>query len=102
VSLLSALIFGLAPALRAARVDVQSQIKEGHGAAAGLAPWGRRQLTRKALVVVERLSATARFGAFFFGTLWDHYGGVFGRSTAFDAKAPPRNSRWLPNHEKKS
>ena len=53
VSLASALIFGIAPALRAARVDVQSHIKEGHGAAAGLAPWGRRQLTRKALVVVE-------------------------------------------------
>jgi putative ABC transport system permease protein len=64
VSLLSALLFGLAPALRAARVDVQSQIKEGHGAAAGLAPWGRRQLTRKALVVVElTLSVMLLIGA---------------------------------------
>ncbi len=53
VSLLSALVFGLAPALRAARVDLQTQLKEGHGAAAGLAPWGRRQRTRKALVVAE-------------------------------------------------
>ena len=53
VSLLSAVIFGLAPALRAARVDLQAHLKDGHGAAAGLAPWGRRQRLRKALVVVE-------------------------------------------------
>jgi cholesterol oxidase len=49
----------------------------------------------RAKSVVERLSAIARFGAFFFGTLWDHYGGVFGRSTAFDPKAPPRKKRPL-------
>jgi predicted permease len=54
ISLLSALIFGLVPAVRAARVDVQAHLKDGHGAAAaGLAPWGRRQRVRKALVVVE-------------------------------------------------
>jgi putative ABC transport system permease protein len=53
ISLLSALIFGLAPAIRAARVDLQSNLKDGHGASAGLAPWGRRQRTRRALVVAE-------------------------------------------------
>jgi predicted permease len=53
VSLLSALIFGFAPAIRAARIDIQTQLKDGHGAAAGLAPWGRRQRTRKVLVVAE-------------------------------------------------
>jgi len=53
LSLLSALVFGLAPALRAARVDLQTHLKDGHGAAAGLAPWGRRQRTRKGLVIAE-------------------------------------------------
>jgi predicted permease len=53
VSLLSALVFGLAPALHAARLDLQTHLKDGHGAAAGLAPWGRRQRTRKILVVAE-------------------------------------------------
>src|SRR5262245_11429838 len=64
VSLLSALIFGLAPALRAARVDLQSHLKEGHGVPAGLAPWGRRQRTRRALVVAElTLSVVLLVGA---------------------------------------
>jgi predicted permease len=53
VSLASAVIFGLAPALRAARVDLQTSLKDGHGAAAGLAPWGRRQRARQLLVVAE-------------------------------------------------
>jgi putative ABC transport system permease protein len=64
VSFLSAMVFGLAPALRAARVDLQTNLKEGHGAAAGLAPWGRRQLTRKALVIAElTLSVMLLIGA---------------------------------------
>jgi predicted permease len=53
LSLLSAFVFGLAPATWTARVDVQAHLKEGHGAAAGLAPWGRRQRARKALVIAE-------------------------------------------------
>jgi predicted permease len=53
VSLASALVFGLAPALKAANVDLQTHLKDGHGASAGLAPWGRRQRTRKALVIAE-------------------------------------------------
>jgi putative ABC transport system permease protein len=53
VSMLSALLFGLVPALRAAGVDLHTNLKEGHGACAGLAPWGRRQRTRKLLVIAE-------------------------------------------------
>ena len=53
LSLVSALIFGFAPSLRAARIDLQTHLKDGHGAAAGLAPWGRRQRTRRLLVVAE-------------------------------------------------
>jgi predicted permease len=64
VSLLSAVIFGLAPALRAARVDLQTNLKDGHGASAGLAPWGRRQRTRKALAIAElTLSVVLLVGA---------------------------------------
>ena len=51
LSLISAMVFGLAPAMRAARLDLQTELKDGHGASAGLAPWGRRQRTRKILVV---------------------------------------------------
>ena len=53
VSMGSAIVFGLAPALRAARADLQTNLKDGHGAAASLAPWGRRQRTRKVLVAAE-------------------------------------------------
>ncbi|HET7694757.1 MAG TPA: ABC transporter permease [Vicinamibacterales bacterium] len=56
VSLLSALLFGLVPALRAARLDLQTELKDGQGAAAGFASFtrgGPRQRTRKALVVAE-------------------------------------------------
>ncbi|HVD93198.1 MAG TPA: ABC transporter permease [Vicinamibacterales bacterium] len=53
LSILSSLIFGLAPAMRAARLDLQSELKDGHGASAGLAPWGRRQRTRQMLVIAE-------------------------------------------------
>src|SRR5262245_43665993 len=72
VSLVSALVFGLAPALRAASVNLQTNLKEGHGSSAGLAPWGRRQLTRKALVIGElTLSVMLLIGA-----------GLLGRSFA--------------------
>jgi predicted permease len=57
LSLVSAIVFGLAPALRAASLDLQSELKDGHGAAAGLAPWGRRQRTRRILVVAELMLA---------------------------------------------
>ena len=64
LSIVSAVIFGLVPALRAARVDLQVHLKDGHGASAGLAPWGRRQRTRKGLVVAEMtLSVMLLIGA---------------------------------------
>jgi predicted lysophospholipase L1 biosynthesis ABC-type transport system permease subunit len=53
LSVASAILFGLAPAMRAASLDLQSGLKDGHGASAGLAPWGRRQRTRQVLVIAE-------------------------------------------------
>ena len=53
LSVLSAIVFGLLPALRAASADLQTELKEGHGGSSGLAPWGRRQRTRRILVVAE-------------------------------------------------
>ena len=53
LSLASAILFGLAPAMRAASLDLQNELKDGHGASAGLAPWGRRQGVRRILVVAE-------------------------------------------------
>jgi predicted permease len=56
VSLISALLFGLVPALRAARLDLQTELKDGQGAAGGFASFtrgGARQRTRKALVIAE-------------------------------------------------
>jgi len=49
VSLLAGLATGLAPALRATRVDLNSVLKEG----AGAAPGSRRHLFRSALVVTQ-------------------------------------------------
>ncbi len=45
--------------------------------------------------VLERLEATARFGRFFAGTLYDVYGSVFAGPKAFNADAPPREKRPL-------
>lgn len=42
-----------------------------------------------------RLAAVAKFGAHFAGTLWQVYGGVFARATAFKPDAPPRKKRAL-------
>jgi predicted permease len=53
VSLVSAVLFGLAPAMRAAKVDLQTALKDGDEAAAGLGAGGRRQRTRQILVVAE-------------------------------------------------
>jgi cholesterol oxidase len=44
---------------------------------------------------VEQLRAKARFGRFFVGSLFDTYGDVFARPTAFDPEAPPRKRRPL-------
>jgi len=43
----------------------------------------------------QRLSALARFGKFFAGTLFESYGGIFARTTAFNPSAPPRKKRTL-------
>ncbi|MGH9470392.1 MAG: alpha/beta fold hydrolase [Terriglobia bacterium] len=43
----------------------------------------------------ERLCATARFGEFFAGALWDTYGGVLARPHYFNPGAPPRKKRPL-------
>jgi predicted permease len=53
LSIVSAILFGLAPAMRAASLDVHRELKDGHGASAGLALWGRRQRTRQLLVIAE-------------------------------------------------
>jgi putative ABC transport system permease protein len=53
LSIVSAILFGLAPAVRAAQIDLQTALKDDHGASAGLAPWGRRQRTRQLLVIAE-------------------------------------------------
>ena len=53
LSIVSAILFGLAPAMRAASLDLQSELKDGHGTPAGLALWGRRHRTRQILVIVE-------------------------------------------------
>jgi len=43
----------------------------------------------------ERLEALARFGAFFSGSLFDTFAGVFARPSVFDPEAPPRKRREL-------
>jgi cholesterol oxidase len=43
----------------------------------------------------ERLQGTARFGRFFGDVLWQTYGGIFARQTAFNPDAPPRKKRPL-------
>ena len=49
ISVLTGVVFGLAPALQAARTDLQSSLKEGGRGAAG----GKRARVRNALVVAE-------------------------------------------------
>jgi hypothetical protein len=55
LSLISVVLFGLVPALRAANPDLQVELKDDNGAQAGLALFSRasRQRTRKALVIAE-------------------------------------------------
>ena len=43
----------------------------------------------------ERLAATARFGAFFSGVLFETYGGILAKPTVFDPDKPPRKKRSL-------
>ncbi len=45
--------------------------------------------------LIDRLKARVNFGKFFFGDLFDIYGGIFSKSTIFDPDAPPRKKRPL-------
>ncbi len=53
VSLLTGIVFGLAPSLRASRVDLNETLKEGGRSAGGGASGRSHHLTRKLLVVFE-------------------------------------------------
>lgn len=48
-----------------------------------------------AATLTERLKAVAKFGRFFAGALYDTYGGVFAKATAFNPDATPRQKRPL-------
>lgn len=64
VSVVSGLLFGLAPALRLARIDLTSALKETGKGAAGGSLWGRGNRSRKLLVVAElALSVVLLIGA---------------------------------------
>ncbi|WP_447985119.1 GMC family oxidoreductase N-terminal domain-containing protein [Nitrospira sp. Nam74] len=43
----------------------------------------------------ERLAATARFGTFFSGALFETYGGILAKQSVFDPDMPPRKKRPL-------
>jgi len=45
--------------------------------------------------LTAKLAATARFGQFFAGSLFDTFGGIFARDSVFDPDAPPRQKRPL-------
>ncbi len=54
ISLISGLVFGLAPALRVSRVDLQGQLRDAARTTAGAgAMWARGQQTRQILVIAE-------------------------------------------------
>ena len=62
------------------------------------ADFARQLTTMKATHAEGRLQglqATARFGAFFAGILYETYGGVFAHTTYFNPAAPPRKKRSL-------
>jgi predicted permease len=80
ISILAGAIFGLAPAVRLSRVDLQENLKESsRGASAGSAVWGRGQNVRRLLVVAElALSVMLLIGA-----------GLLIRSFAHVQQVPP-------------
>ena len=80
VSILAGAIFGVAPAIRLSRVDLQENLKESsRGASAGSAVWGRGQNARRLLVVSElALSVMLLIGA-----------GLLIRSFAHVQQVPP-------------
>ena len=80
VSVLAGATFGLAPAVRLSRVDLQENLKESsRGASAGSAVWGRGQNVRRLLVISElALSVMLLIGA-----------GLLIRSFAHVQQVPP-------------
>ncbi|WP_139488078.1 GMC family oxidoreductase N-terminal domain-containing protein [Brevibacillus dissolubilis] len=44
---------------------------------------------------LERMKYVAKFGSYFFGELYDTYGGIFAKETVFNPDAPPRKKRPL-------
>lgn len=65
ISLIVGIVFGIAPAWRVARVDLQSSLKQGGWGSAGMGTlWGRGNNTRKLLVIFElALSTVLLIGA---------------------------------------
>jgi predicted permease len=64
ISILSGVLFGLAPALRLAKVDLNSTLKDGNRGAAGASVWGHGNRLRRLLVVGElALSIVLLIGA---------------------------------------
>ena len=65
LSILSAILFGMAPALRVARLDLNSTLKDASRGSAGTSPvWGRGNNLRRLLVVSEvALSVVLLIGA---------------------------------------
>jgi len=65
ISVVSGIVFGLAPAWRLVRVDLHGSLKDGGRGSAGTSgPWGRRQMLRRVLVVAElSLSVMLLIGA---------------------------------------
>jgi predicted permease len=53
VSVVSGILFGLAPALGTGRIDVHTTLKDAARGSAGSALWGRRHTLRRLLVVAE-------------------------------------------------
>jgi cholesterol oxidase len=58
-----------------------------------------RQMTTMEVIgatsATQKLESLGRFGRFFAGILFETYGGLFARETAFDPSAPPRKKRPL-------
>jgi predicted permease len=84
LSALAGILFGLAPALRSSRFDLQRALKEGSRGAGGGAVWGRGNRLRRLLVIAEMaLSVILLIGA---GLLIRSFGRLESVAPGFDAK----------------
>ena len=83
LSIVSAVLFGLLPALRAASPDLQTELKDGHSVSTGLTTWRGRQRARQLLVIAElTLSVVLLVGA---GLLIRSFGQIQRVPTGFNA-----------------